>query len=125
MSTQADARGHRAVDLHLGQGARSRRQTFRQQVLMKWRGRTPGVEQALRQRQAIVTVGNLEMTVTEDIMCNTFEHIGVVDGVRILEECGPDGSPSGIVGFQDPEDAEGAHVQQRFDGVELCGGRWW
>ena len=43
------------------------------------------------QEQVTVTVGNLAMEVTGVMLGSTFEQIGVVDGVRMLEECGPDG----------------------------------
>jgi hypothetical protein len=71
------------------------------------------------QEEATVTVGNLALGVTGSILAECYEQIGEVQGAKILEECGPDWRPLGIVTFTNPEDAEEA--QQRFDGVELAG----
>jgi hypothetical protein len=66
---------------------------------------------------ATVTVSNLAMEVTEDILRSTFGQFGVVN-VKMLQGYHYGGWQSGLVGFQDEIDAEIA--EQQFNGVELC-----
>jgi hypothetical protein len=71
----------------------------------------------LEQDAATVTVSNLAMEVTEDILRSTFGQFGVVN-VKMLQGCHYGGWQSGLVGFQDEIDAQIA--EQQFNGVELC-----
>jgi hypothetical protein len=71
----------------------------------------------LEQDASTVTVSNLAMEVTEEILRSTFGQFGVVN-VKMLQGYHYGGWQSGLVGFQDEIDAEIA--EQQFNGVELC-----
>ena len=67
-----------------------------------------------------VAVSNLQSNVTEEMLTATFKQLGVLETAWVEQERDLQGMLSGVVVYESAEVA--LEAQQRFDGVELCGG---